>query len=320
MKKMLMFASACALVCSLAFNTVALAQDGEAAARLFPVEIRNRTDGTATLVLSGTDVARAYALSVPAGTNRIFTLQEGNYDFTTYACGDSADGALGVGQQLRLVFTACFGDAPNQGAPTIEKVHLTDSPEGKKWRFQYAPPPRPAAPVPGGDGVVACQLFAGPEVTIYNRPDPASSVFAPGPGFTLGFEAQTLDGWLGFDPAYAQAANLGPFHLRWVPPDTEGITGDCAGLPVIWGPPAGICFEMPFTDVQVRTLPDPSAPVAAVLHREVDFAAIVGRTADGDWLKVDLGPGNTGFTVVGWMDANLSNVNGPCGSLPVVAP
>lgn len=99
-------------------------------------------------------------------------------------------------------------------------------------------------------------------------------------------------------------------------PGALGLSGDCAGLPIVWGPPAGICFDMPMADTDVHELPDASSALLATL-RLGDFAALVGTTTSG-WGKVDLEPGNTGLVVVGYVDAASLNVNGPCGGLPVV--
>jgi hypothetical protein len=311
------FALALMLAFSAAFS--AFAQDGAEAETLFPVEILNRTDGPVTLVLVGRDTLQAYALTVSGGETRAFTLRPDIYDETTFACGDSADGELEVSGKLRLVFTHCPGEAVNAGAPTQEKVHLTDAPDGIMWRYQYTharlPAPGPF-PVPGG----ACTYTATEDITIYSRPSTAANVFSEQPaGFSYPIVAQTADGWLGLEPGVAQAANIGEFRLRWIEPGTGTLSGDCSGVPVVWGPPPGICFLQWFETINVYALPDTTSAVAAVLHFG-EFAAILGHTADGNWLKVDLGPGNTGWTTVGWVPSEFTNVNGPCGSLPVVSP
>lgn len=174
-----------------------------------------------------------------------------------------------------------------------------------------------ATPTPTGP----CEFTAGGEVTLYNRPDTAAEVFSTqGAGFSTTIQAQTDDGWLGFDPAIAQAANIGPFRLRWIDPEAAGTSsGACADLPVVWGPPPGICFDMPMDDTNVYDAPDTGAGVVTVLHLE-EFAAVVGMHPSGDWAQVDLGPGNTGSTAVGWVEAVTLNMNGPCGALPEVTP
>ena len=137
MKRTLLIALALVLAFSLVFATTALAQDEDEEIVRFRVEIRNRTDENVFVTLVGTDVFAGYLLAVAPGSERVFTVREGNYTHTTFACGESAEGTLAVTQQLRFVFTPCFGPAPNQGAPTIEKIHLTDSPEGREWFFKY---------------------------------------------------------------------------------------------------------------------------------------------------------------------------------------
>ena len=320
MKRKLFSAIVLVLMVALILTTITFAQDG-VEGKLFPVEIRNRTDQPVSLVLSGTQGARPYSLTVPADSTQKFTLQGNVYNHTTFACGESATGTLDVSKQLRLVFTRCFGDAPNWGEPTMEKVHLRDAPQGKKWLFQYSKQVSPEiAPVQNGGPVGACELTTSEETTIYSRPSTAANVFAEvGSGINIQVAAKTQDGWLGFDPGVAQAANIGSFRLRWVPPGTGTQSGDCASLPVVWGPPAGICFDMPMGNTNVYDNPDVNSTVAIVLHVG-EFAEILGRTSNGDWAKVDLKPGNTGLNIAGWVEASTLNMNGPCSGLPTINP
>jgi hypothetical protein len=123
------------LALALLLAPMAFAQEEEPV--LFRVDIRNQTDQTVSLSLVGTDVFAAYALVVGPDSSRVFTVREGNYTHSTFACGESATGTLDVTQQLRLVFTPCFGSATNAGEPTIEKIHLNDAPDGAFWRYQY---------------------------------------------------------------------------------------------------------------------------------------------------------------------------------------
>jgi hypothetical protein len=288
---------------------------------IYRIEIQNRTDNPVSLSLVGVDVPSVYWLSAAPNTTHAYTIRGGDYKQTTYACGTTATGTLQATQQLRLIFTPCSGSAPNSGAPTIEKIHLTDAPHGSAWLYQYNPSPLPASSAPPVVSTAgACQITALNELTIYSRPSTAADVFSTQPaGFNIHFSARTSSGWLGFDPGVAQAANIGSFRLRWVAPGTQTINGGCSRLPVVWGPPPGICFDMPMEDVNVRATPDTSAPVVVRLHVG-EFAAITGQTADGSWVKVDLGPGNTGSTATGWVESSTTNVNGPCGSLPTVTP
>jgi hypothetical protein len=300
-------------------GALALESDGTGDVNL-RVEIRNRSGGSVILTLAALDGADIYRLAVPAGVERSFTVREGRYAQTTYACGGSATGTLDVHQQLRLTFPPCAGIAPNAGAPTLEKVHLSDAPHGLKWRYQYGPLLKGLGGTGSGGVAGACSYTATAEVTIYTRPDTAAQVFSTqGAGLTVQPSARSANGWLGFDPGVAQAANIGPFRLRWLPPGSGSVSPGCASLPVIWTPRAGLCYDMPMFDTNVYQNPDTGSAVLFVLHLG-EFAQILGHTAGGDWVQVDLGPGNTGSHVVGWVEASTTNVNGPCSGLPVVSP
>ena len=162
-----------------------------------------------------------------------------------------------------------------------------------------------------------CVATAPSDVTIYERPSFEADVFSTlSAGETTELHGETDGGWLGFDPGIAQAANIGPFRLRWIHQGEVTLSGDCSSLPEFWAPPPGICFDMPMEDVDVHTSPDASSAVLVVLHVE-EFAAVIGVSGTG-WAKVDLAPGNTGSTVVGWVEENTMNMNGPCDSLPTV--
>lgn len=171
-----------------------------------------------------------------------------------------------------------------------------------------------STPVPTGP----CEATAAVDVTVYRRPDLAADVFGVlSAGSVQPLSAQTGDGWFGFDPGVAQAANIGSFRLRWVHEADVSLSGDCASLPVVWAPPVGVCFDMPMEDVDVHADANAASAVVIVLHVE-EFAAVLGVSGSG-WAKVDLGPGNTGSGVVGWVDQATLNMNGPCASLPVVS-
>ena len=321
MKNSLRLALVLILVMALTSISATTSGSGNPTITLYRIEVQNRTGQSVTLSLVGTDVPSVYYLSVAPGTTGIYTIRGGIYNQTTHACGSSATGTLQATQQLRLIFTPCSGPAPNSGAPTIENIHLTDAPQGSAWLYQYNPTPPPASGVPPVVSTAgACQITALNEVTIYNRPSTAADVFSTQPaGFNIKFSARTSTGWLGFDPGIAQAANIGSFRLRWIAPGTQTISGGCSRLPVVWGPPPGICFDMPMEDVNVHAAADSSSPVVVRLHVG-EFAAITGQTADGNWVKVDLGPGNTGSSATGWVDSSTTNVNGPRDSLPHVTP
>lgn len=197
-------------------------------------------------------------------------------------------------------------------APTDAPITLTDTP--------MAPTDTPITPTdtPGEP----CTLHTEKAVTVYTRPSHDARIFFEfEPGAQQPVHGTTADGWLGFSPGIPQAANVGPFRLRWVDPnDGISITGDCSGVTEMWGPPPGICFLMVQLDAWVYPTTDPSSPLVVTLLSG-EFAAILGRTADGEWAQVDLGPGNTGLTDVGWIRKGDLNMNGAtCSSLPTVSP
>jgi hypothetical protein len=84
----------------------------------------------------------------------------------------------------------------------MEKIHISDSPSGKLWLYQYG-----ASGVHlngSSDGPVAgtCDFTASDEVTIYNRPHLSADVFSTqGAGFSIQPSARTSNGWYGFDQA-----------------------------------------------------------------------------------------------------------------------
>jgi hypothetical protein len=321
MKKSLRLALVLILVMALSSISATTSGSSNPTITLYRIEVQNRTDQSVSLSLVGTDVPSVYYLNVAPGTTGTYTIRGGIYNQTTYACNSTATGTLQATQQLRLIFTSCSGSAANSGAPTIEKIHLTDAPHGSAWLYQYNPTPRPASSAPPVVSTAgACQITALNDVTIYSRPSTAADVFSTQPaGFNIKFSARTSTGWLGFDPGVAQAANIGSFRLRWIAPGTQTISGGCSRLPVVWGPPPGICFDMPMEDVNVHAAADIGSAVVVRLHVG-EFAAITGQTADGNWVKVDLGPGNTGSSATGWVESSTTNVNGPCSSLPTVTP
>lgn len=282
--------------------------------------VHNLTDQNVSLLLVARDGPGSIGLSVGPGVERLFTVREGTYTQLTVSCGESASGTLDVFQQLRLVFTPCPGTAPNQGEPTMEKIHVGDSPSGKLWRYQYGASGADFSGSPDGPVAGTCDFTASDEVTIYTRPHLSADVFSTqGAGFSIQPTARTANGWYGFDPGVAQAANIGSFRLRWLPPGSGTLAGGCSSLPIVWAPLPGLCYDMPMGTTNVYETPDTSATVVETLQLG-EFAEVLGMHSNGDWAQVDLGPGNTGSHVEGWVEASTLNVNGPCGSLPTVSP
>jgi hypothetical protein len=157
-----------------------------------------------------------------------------------------------------------------------------------------------------------CQLKASGSPTTYTRPSYAADVFGTLPGgMPVYLEAKTSDGWLAFDPGVAQAANIGVFHLRWLPPDTDvQFEGNCDGIPIVEGPLPGVCYNMPMGHAAVYQSPDPSSSLL-ITATTGEYMAVTSQQADG-WIRVDLGTGNIGLDLQGWMAPLDINWNGPC--------
>ncbi|HSB91416.1 MAG TPA: hypothetical protein VLD63_15475 [Anaerolineales bacterium] len=178
--------------------------------------------------------------------------------------------------------------------------------------------PVPVATLPSGSG--ACQATSSVDITIYTRPSLSADVFST---ITLTdpvtITSTSADGWLGFDPGVAQAANIGVFRLRWIPPGASvTLTGNCAGLPVeSWVPAPGVCYQMSMGPVDVHTAADPTSAVSHTLMVG-EFVSVTGRTATG-WLFVNGNDGNVPG-VVGFIAELEMNASGPCDSIPTVSP
>jgi len=165
-----------------------------------------------------------------------------------------------------------------------------------------------------------CSIVALGDVTVYSRPSSNAAVFGlMDSGFHVITEGRTADGWLGFDPGVAQAANVGIFRLRWIEESSDiELEGTCEDLPELEGPPAGVCFTMPMDGGHVYTEADVSSEVVATM-RWGDYAAVTGKTKE-DWARVDLSVGNVGPDLTGWVQGVTLNFNGPCADLPTVEP
>jgi hypothetical protein len=160
-------------------------------------------------------------------------------------------------------------------------------------------------------GAGACEVVATGPATLYTRPSLASDVFST---FTAGDRhpamAYTADGFIGFDPAYAQAGNVGVFRYRWVllGPNVH-LEGNCGSLPLVVGPPPGVCFVMAYEHLSVYANPLASSAVLATMEVG-DYAQLIERAAG--WMKVDLSVGNLGLPIQGWIQDGSAGLNGPC--------
>jgi hypothetical protein len=106
--------------------------------------LAREADGSPALTRVAYGKGTIYFLTIPDGTYKTFTVERHVYDATIWACGDDSSATLDILTQLQLNFPACTY-APNNGEPSLEKVHLTDTPTKDqagdfnllKWRFQY---------------------------------------------------------------------------------------------------------------------------------------------------------------------------------------
>lgn len=103
--------------------------------QLVRLEIKNKTHKPVNMVLINND--NFYYLTVEPYQTKVFTIERDFYLHTTWACDRETNGTLDAESNIRLVFTPCYYlFSPNFGTPTIEKIHLNDSPLGIKWRYQ----------------------------------------------------------------------------------------------------------------------------------------------------------------------------------------
>jgi hypothetical protein len=154
-----------------------------------------------------------------------------------------------------------------------------------------------------------CPRKARRAVRIYQRPDSKAAEFGQlAAGELVTLAARTADGWVGFDPATAQAANVGIFRLRWVrAADAFDAADSCARLPLVEAPPAG-CLLMATRPVEGRIELGPDV--------FQDFTIPTGSYAQVLQLKPDargriqvVVPGRKNPGYVAGADVNL---NGPC--------
>jgi len=217
---------------------------------------------------------------------------------------------------LLLLLAACtLGRQPASTAlPAAATEPATATFEVAPTQTAVSVPPL-ETPTTGGP----CVGVASATTNIYQRPFPDADLFGVlAAGERIQPSAVTADGWIGFDPGVAQAANVGVFRLRWIQPgETVGFNGDCSTLLVVEGPPIGVCFLMAMEQITVYAAPDSTSGEVAVLQPE-DYAAVVGRNES--WLLLDFNTSSLGLGLQGWVGSEFANLNGPCEALPEIAP
>lgn len=166
----------------------------------------------------------------------------------------------------------------------------------------------PAAFAPAAGS--SCTRVATRAATIRMRPAAGADQFGQlAVGDKVMLAARTADGWVGFNPQTAQAANVGIFRLRWVQASEAFGPGDnCPQLPLVAAPPAG-CLLMAARATPVRQQPAAGAMQLSTIPAG-SYAQVVKSAASqpGGWVEV-LVPGRTVHGYVAGADANFS---GPC--------
>jgi photosystem II stability/assembly factor-like uncharacterized protein len=182
-------------------------------------------------------------------------------------------------------------DSPPQQAPT-----LTPPPEARRTEAAAQE---------------ACTVHSAAGLTAYDRPSLDAQVFGQVPDdIPLPVTGLTQDGWIGFEPGVAQAGNIGLFRLRWLPPGSGSLEGDCENLPTLPTLPARVCFTMAMGEELIRAGAHEDSPVIGTLQLNA-YAEVVSRTPDG-WLELDLSQSSMGISGPGWIPAAAANFNGPC--------
>lgn len=161
-----------------------------------------------------------------------------------------------------------------------------------------------------------CILICLDSINVLTRPDSSAMLMVRlAPGDQVVLSGRTIDGWLGFDPGVAQAANIGSFRLRWIPGYTRYvIDGELSTVPVVWGPRAGITYAMIYQTLPLYSKPDSNS---AVVDSVPSFSAagVVLRTED--WYLLDLSIGPLGQDIEGWIRAADISVNGDLDTIPL---
>ena len=161
-----------------------------------------------------------------------------------------------------------------------------------------------------------CTLTCTDSVDVFTRPDSSAMLMVRlAPGDQVVLSGRTIDGWLGFDPGVAQAANIGSFRLRWIAGDARYVTdGALSSVPVVWGPQSGITYAMIYESSPLYSEPDSNSAIVDSVPSS-SAAGIVLRTED--WYLLDLSIGPLGQGIKGWIRAADVSVNGDLDTIPL---
>ena len=176
----------------------------------------------------------------------------------------------------------------------------------------------PPPPAPTGE----CTIVPTGVVTIRSRPSIEADIFGTlSVGDEQRISAITENGWYAFDPASAQAANVGVFRNRYIAPGGTFTTkGNCVDLQKVVTLPATTCFDMAQMDTPIYTTFDGKSPILATIPAGGYVQAIGVHRISTDYTKyfveasTDAGTLPPGIT--GWIHGGDVNFNGHCDKLP----
>ncbi|MCI0477967.1 MAG: hypothetical protein L0Y55_17125, partial [Anaerolineales bacterium] len=255
--------------------------------RFCAAEFITRSDGRYCWIVGDETIANLAAKGAPANA-------QVSYPLTYQSIGDRTT--------VRFV--------PGLGIAEYHYSHSGTTSQVDAKLTEYIPGTAPTTAASG-----KCQLVASKETAAYTRPSLQADKFADvQPGDTLEFSAMTKDGWLGFEPGVAQAANVGPFRLRWVQAtDALKQNSACKQLPVAPNLLPTACYEMFMDATPILAEAKQDAAVVANAQAE-DYAPVIA--ANDDWLELDLKASSLNLDKKGWITRDAANFNGDCDNLP----
>ncbi len=161
-----------------------------------------------------------------------------------------------------------------------------------------------------------CLLTGLDSIAVFQRPDSCATVWSMLDAFeSVVLSGRTVDGWLGFDPGVAQAANTGSFRLRWIS-DGENfiIEGELDSVSIVWGPAADITYAMIYRNSPLFAEPDSLSMVIDSITSG-SAAGIILRTED--WYLLDLNESPQEDSVQGWISSLSVSVSGDLDTIPL---
>jgi len=173
-----------------------------------------------------------------------------------------------------------------------------------------------------------CIIVPGTVVTTYYQPSTSAQVFYTGAVDHAEIVGQ-VGGWYAFDPAVAQAPNVGLYRMRWVQSVTVGLTGNCGSIPTLQVDPPALpagsnCLISPSTSSPVNIYPEATFDIGTdVKLIERTSVQAVGLTADG-WYAVALNTGivptDIGIYALRWIYSgdSISLSGTGCDTLPAI--